>query len=64
MAESDDEAITAVFSGGRQFSSLSISKELLDTKDGAAIAGRVIDVVNKAVTESRKNLMNKFGPAS
>jgi len=58
------EDIVATFAGGRRLVSISISQELLNTKESKVIGGQLVDVLNKAIANSRNRLMNKFGPAS
>jgi DNA-binding protein YbaB len=62
--KSINEDIVAVFVGGRRFSTIMISQELFDTKNGETIAGRLMDALNNAVNRSRNKLMKKFGTES
>jgi DNA-binding protein YbaB len=57
-----NEDIVVTFAGGRRLVSISVSQELLNTKDSKLIGGQLVDVLNKAISISRNKLMNKFGP--
>ncbi len=62
--KSINEDIVVTFAGGRRLVSISVSQELLNTKDSKLIGGQLVVVLNKAISSSRNKLMNKFGPSS